>query len=77
MKNEYKVVPFIAVINNKKGEKSVSEQLQNYIDNYVSQGWEYVQLESVPTIYNDSGCFGIGAKSTQTYNHMLVFKRNV
>ncbi|WP_247232725.1 DUF4177 domain-containing protein [Telluribacter sp. SYSU D00476] len=75
MKPVYKVVPFTAVINFKKGEKTVSEQLQSLIDVYVADGWEYLQLESVPTVYNDSGCFGIGAKSTQSFNHMLIFKR--
>lgn len=77
MTSEYKVVPFTAVINNVKGEKTVSKQLQTIIDQYAADGWEYLQLESVPTIYNDSGCFGIGAKSTSSFNHMVVFKKSI
>lgn len=49
---EYKVVPFVASIDPKKGNTShVAEQLQETIRNHVNLGWEYVGLESVIT-YN-------------------------
>jgi hypothetical protein len=47
---EYKVVPFVASIDPKKGNSNhVAEQLENLIKNFSNQGWEYVRLEGVST----------------------------
>lgn len=75
---EYKVVPFVASIDPKKGNTShVAEQLQETIRNHVNLGWEYVGLESVITyVQPEYGCFGLGAKpGFTTSNQMVVFKR--
>lgn len=72
----YKVVPFVAILNNKKNDVPVSYQLQELITTHTNAGWTYIRLESVPTINNNSGCFGIGATSTQSFNHMIVFKKD-
>lgn len=75
---EYKVVPFVASIDPRKGSSShVAEQLEATIKTFKDKGWEYVGLESV-TIYvqPEYGCFGIGAKpGFTTSNQMVVFKR--
>lgn len=75
---EYKVVPFVASIDPKKGTSDhVAEQLESLIKNYNNKGWEYVRLEVVSTfVYSDSGCFGLGAKPGYTTNRqMIVFKK--
>lgn len=75
---EYKVVPFVASIDPKKGSSNhVAEQLESIIKNYVAQGWDYVSLESVTTyVQPDLGCFGFGAKpGYTTTNQMVVFKK--
>ena len=47
---EYKVVPFVASIDAKKGTSDhVAQQLEVLIKNYTSQGWKYIRLESVTT----------------------------
>lgn len=75
---EYKVIPFVASIDPKKGTSNhVAEQLESLIKTYTIQGWEYVRLESVSTfVHPDSGCFGIGAKPGYTTNsQMVVFQK--
>lgn len=75
---EYKVVPFVASIDPKKGTTGhVAEQLQTLIKTYTDQGWKYVSLESVTTFVNpDAGCFGFGARpGYTTHNQMVVFER--
>ena len=75
---EYKVIPFIAVINQQKETtNAVAGQLENLIKQYTDQGWEYVRVESVSTfIEAESGCFGIGAKPAHLVaSQMVVFSK--
>lgn len=75
---EYKVAPFYPVINRDKDNSNrVAKQLQEVIDNYNEEGWDYVRLESVETyVVPDPGCFGIGAKPGFTaYRQMIVFSK--
>lgn len=74
---EYKVVPFVAQITQKDSTEHVAQQLQQLINQFASDGWEYVGLENVETqIAGNSGCFGLGAQPpvTTTFK-MLVFKK--
>jgi len=78
MEKEYKVVPFIATLNQQKQTtKVVAEQLESLIKNYTNQGWEYIRLESVSTyVQPDSGCFGIGGKPGFMASYqMIVFSK--
>lgn len=75
---EYKVVPFAAVIDQRKGTSAhVAEQLQKIIDHYSGQGWNYVRLESVSTFVGpDQGCFGfLGKPGYTTTRQMVVFSK--
>ena len=75
---EYKVVPFVAAIDQKKGtSEHVALQLEQLINEYSSKGWNYVRLESVSTFVGpDNGCFGIGGKPGFTTNRqMIVFSK--
>ena len=75
---QYKVLPFVAAIDQKKGNSShVAEQLENLIAEQASEGWNYVRLERVTTYVGpDSGCFGLGAKpGYETSRQMAVFSR--
>lgn len=75
---EYKVVPFVASIDPKKGTSDhVAEQLDKLITQYTSKGWEYVRLESVSTfVHPDNGCFGLGSKpGYTTTRQMVVFEK--
>lgn len=72
---EYKVIPFVASVNLKKGNSNnaVAEQLQDIIKHHANQGWNYVRLESVTTfVQPDSGCFGLGAKPGYTTSRQMV-----
>jgi hypothetical protein len=73
----YKVVPFTAQITRQETTAKVATQLQNVIDKYTDEGWEYVRLEVVEAeISPDQGCFGIGAKpGFNTVFRMIVFKK--
>ncbi|MES2275964.1 MAG: hypothetical protein V4592_08075 [Bacteroidota bacterium] len=75
---EYKVVPFTALMDQKKDTTSVvAQQLEQLIKKYAEQGWVYVRLESVSTfIQPDNGCFGFGAKpGRMTSYQMVVFNK--
>ncbi|MFH7017599.1 hypothetical protein [Flavobacterium sp. FlaQc-47] len=75
---EYKVVPFAASIDPKKGTSDhVAEQLESLIKRQNVQGLEYVRLESVSTfVHPDNGCFGLGAKpGYTTTRQMVVFQK--
>ena len=75
---EYKVVPFVASIDPKKGTSyHFAEKLESLIKNYNNQGWEYIRLEGVSTfVHPDNGCFGFGSKPGYTTNRqMVVFKK--
>ncbi|WGH76693.1 hypothetical protein P8625_05920 [Tenacibaculum tangerinum] len=75
---EYKVVPFYPIITREKdNSKKIAKQLEDIIENYSNQGWQYVRLESVETyLFPDAGCFGFGAKPGYTaYRKMIVFSK--
>ncbi|WP_350289828.1 hypothetical protein [uncultured Croceitalea sp.] len=74
---EYKVVPFVASIDQNKGTSTdVAEQLEELINKAQEQGWKYVRLESVTTyVQADNGCFGIGGRpGYTTTKQMIVFQ---
>lgn len=75
---EYKVIPFVASIDSKKGNSShVANQLEEIIKHHSNQGWKYIRLESVTTfVQPDAGCFGIGGSpGYTTSNQMVVFSK--
>lgn len=75
---EYKVVPFVASIDPKKGTSNhVAEQLESLIKSHNNQGWEYIRLEGVSTfVHPDNGCFGFGNKpGYTTTRQMVVFRK--
>ena len=76
---EYKVIPFVAAIDAKKGTSThVAEQLSGLISYHADHGWKYVRLESVTTyVHPDNGCFSIiGTKpGYTTTRQMIVFSK--
>ncbi|MWB96852.1 hypothetical protein GON26_21030 [Flavobacterium sp. GA093] len=75
---EYKVIPFVASIDPKKGTSDhVAEQLESLIQHYTNLGWTYIRLESVSTyIHPETGCFGTSAKPGYTTSRqMVVFQK--
>jgi hypothetical protein len=75
---EYKVVPFVASIDHKKGTSAhVAEQLEQLINQHASTGWKYIRLEGVSTFVSpDNGCFGLGGKpGYTTIRQMVVFSK--
>ena len=76
---EYKVVPFVATLDQKKETTSVvARQLETLVAQYNDQGWQYIRLESVSTyVQPDAGCFGIGAKPGYFASYqMVVFSKD-
>lgn len=75
---EYKVIPFVASLDPKKGtSEHVAQQLEDIVKNYSNQGWKYIRLESVTTfVQPENGCFGLGAKPGYTTSRqMIVFEK--
>jgi hypothetical protein len=75
--DKYTVVPFVAVIAQGKGSQDAAAQLQQLIDSYSRNGWEYVRLESVEThVEGNNGCFGLGAVAPRMEIYtMAIFKK--
>lgn len=78
---QYKVVPFIASLDQKKQFSSqfVAEQLEKTITEHNANGWRYLKLESVTTqVAPDNGCFGvIGTKpGYTTARQVIVFEKD-
>jgi hypothetical protein len=76
---QYKVVPFIATINQQKETtNAVANQLESLISQYTTEGWTYIRLESVSTyVQPNMGCFGIGGKPGYTTSYqMVVFSKH-
>ena len=71
---EYKVVPFVATLDQKKETTGVvANQLEKLIERYTNDGWDYIRLESVSTyVQPDPGCFGIGAKPGHMSSYQMV-----
>ncbi len=74
---EYKVVPFTASIANNGTANHAAEQLEQLVQQYAAQGWNYVRLEKVTTtVAGNNGCFGLGATpATNTSVSMVVFQK--
>lgn len=74
---EYKVIPFTAMITRDDSSQSVAAQMQRTIDSNVSEGWEYLRMDSVQTsVAGTSGCFGLGAQpGYNTSYNVLVFRK--
>ena len=74
---KYKVVPFVAAINQADGPSMAAKQLEELINDYSAEGWEYLRLENLETyVAGSSGCFGFGAtEGTTTTVSLAVFKK--
>jgi hypothetical protein len=73
----YKVKPFIAKVSNKGNADDVAGQVQSFINQEATDGWEFVSCGNIDTeIEGSNGCFGIGATpSSSTSIMVLVFKK--
>ena len=73
----YKVVPFVAKLNQSDTTTAVANQLDALINDMSSQGWEYVRLESVATVIKgapgQNGCFGLGATPAEPITPLLIW----
>jgi len=74
---QYIVVPFTANITRNDNSTTVANQVQSIIDQKVSEGWDYVRMESVETsVASTSGCFGFGAQPGFTTSfQILIFRK--
>lgn len=55
----------------------VANQMQSIIDKHITEGWQYMHMDSVQTsVAGSEGCFGIGAQPgfITTYNVMVFTK---
>lgn len=70
---EYKVIPFVASIQNNGNSKQSAQQLEDIIKAQSNEGWKYIRLESVSTfVQPESGCFGFGGKPGFSTSHQMV-----
>jgi hypothetical protein len=75
---KYKVVPLEPSFDLKSSStKNASDYLQEYINHYHKQGWNFESVEAISTyVSGDNGCFGFGATPGYTsIKQMVVFKK--
>jgi len=73
VRTTYKVVPFIAAVQNTQGAAAAAQQLEALIANWTELGWKYVRMEQVETyIAGNSGCFGFGAEPGRVVAFSMV-----
>lgn len=76
----YKVVPFIGrlksgVFNIENAEK-VTEQLQQLIDTYTQQGWEFYRIDAVQIAVQPGCLAALLGQSTNVINFdQVIFRR--
>lgn len=72
----YKVVPFIGKIKSGQGAEVVSAQLQDIINTYAAEGWDYYELTS-STIQVAPGCFAglFGASASYISYDQIIFRK--
>ena len=75
-KYQYVVVPFIGQIKSRQSAAEVSVQLQNLINHYAAQGWEFYQLNDV-NIEVRPGCLAslFGARAAYIQFDQVIFRR--
>lgn len=74
----YKVVPFIGKIKSNQTAADVSAQMQDLINSFAAQDWEYVSMENV-NIQVQPGCLPglLGAKESYIRFDQIVFRKAV
>jgi hypothetical protein len=74
---EYKVVSISPNLSRKSPPTQVADDLENVIQKYAEQGWEFMQVETLGTyVDGTNGCFGLGAKpGFHVEFQMVVFQR--
>jgi hypothetical protein len=75
--SNFKCVPFMAKISGNATSSDVAGQVESFIQQNASEGWEFVSCGNIDTeIAGNNGCFGIGAKpGSSTSILVLVFKK--
>lgn len=73
----YKVKPFIAKLSSGGTSANAASQVEAFISQETSDGWEFVSCGNIDTqIAGSNGCFGIGATpASSTSTLVLVFKK--
>lgn len=73
---KYHVVPFVGQVKGTVDVSQVSKQLEDLINHYSSQGWDFYSLENVD-IEVTPGCIQglMGAKTAYLTYNQLVFRR--
>jgi len=74
---EYKVKPFIVKVGSNGSASDVATQVESYVRQETSDGWEFVSRGNIDTqIAGNAGCLGIGATpASSTSTMVLVFKK--
>lgn len=73
---KYRVLPFIGKIKGNQSATSVSNQLEDLLNQGVKEGWEFVQINNV-NIEVQPGCIAalFGAKANYVRFDMAVFRQ--
>lgn len=73
---EYRVMPFIGQVKEKRAAEETAQQLQWVINEQAANGWEFVQLTDV-NIEIQPGCLAglLGAQASYMRFDQIVFRR--
>ena len=76
MEYQYKVVPFKGSIEQGASVENIASQLEQVINQYASQGWEFCQVGDVD-IEVRPGCIAglLGAKVGYVRHDQVIFRK--
>jgi len=72
---EIVVIPFTPKVTNVNPARAAANELQELIQQGNEKGLEFVSVESIQTVVNTAGCFGITGKSELTAFQLVVFRK--
>jgi hypothetical protein len=72
-------VPFTPQLDQKTGLNAnvVAKQIEDLIEKYADQDWEYLSIESVSsTVKGNAGCMSLGGTpDTTTFTQVIMFQK--
>mgnify|MGYP001123091610 CR=1 FL=1 len=71
-----KVIPFVPTVTDVNPGAAAASQLQQLIEENVNEGWNFINLTSMQTTVNPTGCSSAGKNNAQSVNiQLLIFSK--
>lgn len=70
------VIPFVPQVTDANPAAAAAKQLQELINNTTAKGWEFMELGSMNTTVNPTGCAKLGGGKAELVSiQLLIFRK--